>query len=60
MDHPPTGSKDVADAMAGVVFGLTMRRETWARHRISPFEIPDHIRAVSVSQRDMTQGDMAK
>jgi len=59
VDHPPTGSKDVADAMAGVVFGLTMRRETWARHRVSPFEIPEHIRAVSVRQGDMKPGEMA-
>ncbi len=60
VDHPPTGSKDVSDAMAGVVFGLTMRRETWSRHRISPFEIPDHIRSVSVRQGDMKAGEMAE
>jgi len=30
IDHPPTGSKDSADALAGVVYGLTMRREVWA------------------------------
>ena len=32
VDHPPNGSKDDSDAMAGVVFGLTMRREIWLRH----------------------------
>ena len=29
IDHLPDGSKDCADALAGVVFGLTMRREIW-------------------------------
>lgn len=31
IDHPPNGSKDVADAFSGVVFGLIMRVEIWAR-----------------------------
>jgi hypothetical protein len=34
IDHPPGGSKDVADAFAGVVYGLTMRRETWGIHGV--------------------------
>jgi hypothetical protein len=34
IDHPPAGSKDVADAFAGVVYGLTMRRETWGMHGV--------------------------
>lgn len=58
VDHSPKGSKDVSDAMAGVVFGLTMRRETWARHRISPYDIPGHVRAVALSQRDMKPGEL--
>lgn len=48
VDHPDDGSKDVADAMAGVIFGLTMRREVWSRHSISPFEIPESVQAVAV------------
>lgn len=40
IDHPPHGSKDVSDALAGVVFGLTMRREVWGMHRIPLGEIP--------------------
>lgn len=35
VDHPPNGSKDVADALAGVVYGLTMRREIWARFGVT-------------------------
>lgn len=43
IDHPPSGSKDVADAMAGVAYGLTMRRELWVRHGISTFELPASV-----------------
>lgn len=32
VDHPANGSKDCADAMCGVAFGLSMRREIWAKH----------------------------
>ncbi len=35
VDHPPRGSKDVADGMAGVAKGLTMRLEVWHMHGIS-------------------------
>ena len=34
IDHPPRFSKDCADAVAGVVYGLTCRRELWARHGV--------------------------
>ena len=34
IDHPPNFSKDCADAIAGVVSGLTYRREIWTRHRV--------------------------
>lgn len=43
IDHPPNGSKDVADSMAGVVIGLTMRRELWVRHKIPLTRIPKSI-----------------
>jgi len=36
VDHPTHGSKDVADALAGVVYGLTNRRAVWADHNIVP------------------------
>jgi hypothetical protein len=36
VDHPPAGSKDVSDALAGVVHGLTMRREIWTQHKVRP------------------------
>ena len=40
IDHRPNGSKDCSDAVAGVVWGLTMRRELWLRHGISTQNIP--------------------
>lgn len=33
-------SKDVADALAGVVYGCTMRREFWALHGIAAVALP--------------------
>lgn len=32
IDHPPLGSKDCADALSGVVYGLTMQRAVWHAH----------------------------
>ena len=40
IDHPPKGSKDCSDAIAGVVYGLTYRRELWVRHNVPLTEIP--------------------
>lgn len=59
VEHPDDGSKDVADAMAGVIFGLTMRREVWTRHKISPYEIPESVQVVAVRKGDkMKPGEM--
>lgn len=44
IDHPPHGSKDCADAVAGVVYGLTMRRDIWLRHKIPLAEVPQSLR----------------
>ncbi len=34
IDHTSHGSKDISDALAGVIHGLTMRREVWVAHSI--------------------------
>ena len=34
IDHAPRFSKDCADAVAGVVYGLTNQRAIWARRRV--------------------------
>lgn len=36
VDHPPKGSKDLSDALAGVVHGLSTRREALAEHGVQP------------------------
>jgi len=43
IDHPPGGSKDCADALAGVVYGLTRRREIWGLYGIPVNMIPPSI-----------------
>jgi hypothetical protein len=45
VDHPPQGSKDVSDSMAGVVIGLTMRREIWLRHQVPLQRIPISLKS---------------
>ena len=42
VDHLSHGTKDIADALAGVVFGLTMRRQLWAQHGVLG-RIPDRV-----------------
>lgn len=51
IDHPENGSKDCADAFAGVVYGLTMRREIWARFQIPPHRIPGWLKSDSMEQK---------
>jgi hypothetical protein len=51
IDHPPNFSKDCSDAVAGVVFGLTNRREIWARHEVPMREILQRI-AGKVEEKD--------
>ncbi len=36
IDHTPYSTKDLSDAFAGVVYGLTSQRLVWARHNVSP------------------------
>lgn len=43
IDHPPHGSKDCSDSLAGVVYGLTRRRELWIRHGVSLSRIPTSV-----------------
>lgn len=43
VDHPPQGSKDISDALASVVYGLTTRKETWVRWGVPLTEIPEKL-----------------
>jgi len=51
IDHPPNFSKDCSDAVAGVVFGLTNRREIWVRHGVPMRDIFQKI-AAKVEEKD--------
>jgi hypothetical protein len=46
VDHRPGASKDVADALAGVVYGLTVLKAVWIQHGIPLREVPESIRSV--------------
>jgi hypothetical protein len=51
VDHLPVGSKDVADACAGVVYGLTVMRDTWAFHGVPINEaVVESVRQASKQQ----------
>lgn len=52
IDHPPHGSKDVADGMAGVAWGLTRRLEIWAMHGVPPIKIPPSIKAAQAKHAE--------
>ena len=40
IDHSAHGSKDLADALAGVVYGLSMRKDIWLNHGVNPVLAP--------------------
>ncbi len=56
IDHPPGGSKDLADALAGVAYGLALRREVWSQHNIVPGEAAPRLVAEA---RRMAQASVA-
>lgn len=51
VDHPPDGSKDCADAIAGVIHGLTLRRENWALHNQAMTAIPESVQHAARAMR---------
>jgi hypothetical protein len=54
IDHPPTGSKDVSDALAGVVHGLTMRREVWNMFSVPVSAFPAALRHDAPEDKKLT------
>jgi hypothetical protein len=44
LDHPPHGSKDIADALAGVVSAISLRREVWFSHGEPIMSIPASLK----------------
>lgn len=51
IDHPAKGSKDVADALAGVTYGLTMRREIWAQFGVQAVQLPSAVKQMMDKQK---------
>ena len=39
VDHPPDGSKDLSDAVAGVIHGLSSKRQIWVSHGVNPSKV---------------------
>lgn len=58
IDHPPHGSKDCSDSLAGVIYGLTMRREIWGMYGIQPVQIPDSIWKVIKKEKNEKAGEV--
>jgi hypothetical protein len=44
IDHRPNGSKDCSDALAGVVYGLSRRRDLWAKFGVAQSRVPVALR----------------
>jgi hypothetical protein len=51
IDHRPNGSKDCSDAVAGVVAGLSLRRENWIDHGVDMVQLPDSLKRVTTDER---------
>ena len=60
VDHPPHGSKDVADSVAGVIIGLTMRREVWNAHGVSTRQMPQALAAEQLQAQPQLCGAAAR
>lgn len=56
IDHPKQGSKDVADSLAGVVYGLTMRREIWGMFNIPIITLINRTGAAATAPDKMKEG----
>jgi hypothetical protein len=59
IDHPPGGNKDLADALACVVYGLTTRRETWLTHGVPITQAVAAFKEISTTEgvKDGTDPD---
>lgn len=58
IDHTEVSSKDVSDCMAGVAYGLTMRREIWMMHGIDPQAIPKSVQDAHIQNKNSVEGGM--
>ncbi len=56
VDHPPSGSKDCADAIASVVYGLSYMSEIWHSYDISLERLPVSLRGKKESGKRSVEG----
>jgi hypothetical protein len=57
IDHPASGSKDVADALACMVRGLHAQPELWSRHDVDVRSLhEEHARIAPAGDRSITAG----
>ena len=56
IDHPPHGSKDVADALAGVVYGLHRQKWIWAMHGVPMYQVPEIMKTMAVESVGKMRG----
>ncbi len=52
VDHPPTGGKDVADAMCGAYYSMLMRRSSWAAMEADDAQAKEDGRAADSARYD--------
>ena len=63
IDHPPNGSKDISDALAAVVYRLTISRRIWAEHNVPMYKAPQDVLRISENstlkydQEEQKEGD---
>lgn len=61
IDHPPDFSKDVADAVAGVNYVLSTRRELYVRHNVPLQSIAESVkRAMDRDKMKKSEEDLTK
>lgn len=57
VDHPPEGSKDIFDALAGTVYGLSTKREYWRLHNIPLIHIPASLARGNTGKRSVEKAE---
>ena len=55
VDHPPQGSKDIADCLAGVVYGISRQRNVWIHHGISITAMNDYARRFKKKEKEIDE-----
>ena len=55
VDHPPNGSKDIADCLAGVVYGICRQRHIWIHHGISISSMNDYAKKFQPDEKQIDE-----